>query len=85
MDLTNSIVFDIKAKGGRFIKQVDTKGCNGIWVEVDDETARGKVSHTFRNIKMQHVQQQKQQQALQQEELLASGATWGGGKRQRPT
>jgi hypothetical protein len=33
----------IKRRGGKFVKQVD-----GVWVDVDEKTAREKVSHTFR-------------------------------------
>ena len=72
MDLTQRIVLDIKAKGGRFIKQMDNNSGAGIWIEVDDETARSKVSHTFRNIKMVQKHQHQQQDG-------------GGEKRQRET
>jgi hypothetical protein len=34
-------------RGGHFLKQVD-----GIWEEVDDKAARGKVSHTIRNVRI---------------------------------
>lgn len=47
MEKTNfskMIVEQFKCGGNRFMKQDD-----GGWVEVDDETARSKVSHTFRN------------------------------------
>mmetsp|Transcript_19560 Transcript_19560/g.36480 ORF Transcript_19560/g.36480 Transcript_19560/m.36480 type:complete len:489 (+) Transcript_19560:119-1585(+) len=43
--LAKHIVEQIQGQGGRFLKQDET----GCWVEIDDETARTKVSHTFRN------------------------------------
>jgi hypothetical protein len=42
--LARIIVEKIHERGGRFLKQ---EGAG--WVEIDDETARTKVSHTFRN------------------------------------
>jgi hypothetical protein len=38
------IVRLVKEEGGRFLKEVE----HGGWVEVDDDTARTKVSHAFR-------------------------------------
>ena len=43
--LTNSIVEKVKEQGGRFIKQDSSEG---VWLVVDDDTARLKVSHLFR-------------------------------------
>ena len=43
-NLAKTIVQRMKASGGRFLKQ------DGIgWLEIDDDAARYKVSHTFRN------------------------------------
>jgi hypothetical protein len=42
--LSKMIVDKFKAEGFRFMKQDE-----GGWIEVDDEAARYKVSHTFRN------------------------------------
>ncbi|MGK3735664.1 MAG: hypothetical protein ACI90V_002505, partial [Bacillariaceae sp.] len=43
-ELAMTIVDDIRSQGGRFLKQDE-----GGWVEIPDEAARSKVSHTFRN------------------------------------
>ena len=43
-DLTSEIVRLVKESSGRFLRQ---DGCG--WVEVDDDAARDKVSHSFRN------------------------------------
>lgn len=43
--MTETIVQMIKNKDGRFLKRDD----GGGWEEVDDETARKKVAHAFRN------------------------------------
>jgi hypothetical protein len=45
--VTQEVINKIKSRGGKFIKQVD-----GVWVDVDEQTAREKVSHTFRNKKV---------------------------------
>jgi hypothetical protein len=45
-ELTMEVVKQIQAIPGRFLRQ-DVTG----WVETDDEEARLKVSHTFRNLK----------------------------------
>jgi hypothetical protein len=42
--LTQRLVGEAKATGGRFLKQDET----GVWMEVDDNTARTKVSKLFR-------------------------------------
>lgn len=42
--LSKLIVQTMKNEGGRFLKQDDMG-----WIEIDDEVARYKVSHTFRN------------------------------------
>lgn len=43
-NLSKLIVQKMKEAGGRFLKQND---CG--WIEIDDDAARYKVSHTFRN------------------------------------
>ena len=43
--MTKTILDRIKQYGGRFLKQDDV----GYWVEIDDDTARSKISQTFRN------------------------------------
>jgi hypothetical protein len=45
--LAQEIVSNVKSQGGHFLKQVD-----GIWEEIDDKAARGKVSHTIRNLRI---------------------------------
>ena len=45
-NLTSEIVQVVKGYGGRFLKQE-----NGGWIEIDDESARDKVSHSFRNLR----------------------------------
>eukprot|EP00529_Nitzschia_sp_RCC80_P018858 CAMPEP_0113468778 /NCGR_PEP_ID=MMETSP0014_2-20120614/15539_1 /TAXON_ID=2857 /ORGANISM="Nitzschia sp." /LENGTH=515 /DNA_ID=CAMNT_0000361195 /DNA_START=365 /DNA_END=1912 /DNA_ORIENTATION=- /assembly_acc=CAM_ASM_000159 len=66
--LAAKIVEQIHNQGGRFLKQDDF----GSWVEIDEEAARTKISHTFRNHRIaartalkkeQQQQKQKQQQA----------------------
>ena len=42
--ITTSIVHLVKEKGGRFLKELE----HGGWVEVDEATARAKVSHSLR-------------------------------------
>lgn len=42
---TNNIVDKVKEIGGRFVKQ---DPLSGVWLVVDDDTARLKVSHLFR-------------------------------------
>jgi hypothetical protein len=74
MHLTQGVVLDIKNRGGRFVKQVD-----GVWVEVDDETARSKVSHTFRNKKMELVAAQQSSSSSSS----SSSPSGGGIKRSR--
>jgi hypothetical protein len=49
-DMTNEIVTLVKASSGRFLTQE-----SGVWVEASDDIARQKVSHAFRNIRMQQV------------------------------
>ena len=54
-----SIVQKIKDYQGRFLKQDDT----GQWRTVDDDTARYKVAHTFRNHRIAaRAQQQKREE-----------------------
>ncbi len=43
-NLSKLIVHKMKDAGGRFLKQDDVG-----WIEIDDDAARYKVSHTFRN------------------------------------
>jgi hypothetical protein len=40
-----SIVYLLKEEGGRFLKETE----DGGWVEVDEATARSKISHAFRS------------------------------------
>jgi hypothetical protein len=47
--LTKTIVDLVHASTGRFLEQQD--GNNNYWVEVDETTARNKVSHSFRTLK----------------------------------
>ena len=42
--LTHQLVGEAKATGGRFLKQDE----DGVWMEIDDNTARTKVSTLFR-------------------------------------
>ena len=46
--MTLKIVELVHRTGGRFLKD----GLNSGWVEVDDEVARQKVSHVFRNLRL---------------------------------
>ncbi|CAB9521386.1 Transfer protein [Seminavis robusta] len=46
--ITSDIVAKIHQTGGRFLKDDRDAG----WIEVDDETARLKVSHVFRNMRL---------------------------------
>ena len=63
--LAAKIVEQIHNQGGRFLKQDDV----GSWIEIDEEAARTKISHTFRNHRiaartaLKKEQQQQQQQA----------------------
>ena len=43
--ITGYIVHLVKEEGGRFLKEFEDRG----WVEVDEATARAKVSHAFRS------------------------------------
>mmetsp|Transcript_35127 Transcript_35127/g.85000 ORF Transcript_35127/g.85000 Transcript_35127/m.85000 type:complete len:685 (+) Transcript_35127:147-2201(+) len=43
--MVKTILDKIRKYGGRFLKQDDV----GFWVEIDDDTARAKISQTFRN------------------------------------
>jgi hypothetical protein len=43
--ITVSIVYLLKEEGGRFLKETE----DGGWVEVDESTARLKISHAFRS------------------------------------
>jgi hypothetical protein len=45
--IAESVVRSIKDLSGKFVRQDDSRG--GGWEEVDDETARDKVAHTFRD------------------------------------
>ena len=47
-EIAESVVDQIKSVGGRFLKRKESVGA---WVVMDDETARDKVSHRFRNIR----------------------------------
>lgn len=48
--MTEKIVCEILASGGRFLKRDES----GLWEEVDHETARKKVAHAFRNRRKVH-------------------------------
>eukprot|EP00934_Nitzschia_sp_Nitz4_P002590 Nitzschia sp. Nitz4//scaffold29_size155292//59278//61341//NITZ4_002653-RA/size155292-processed-gene-0.13-mRNA-1//1//CDS//3329546433//2580//frame0 len=69
-NLSKAIVEEVKGYGGRFLKQSDAG-----WVEVDDETARYKVSHTFRNHRIAARQQEKKNGS---EESETAGDTENG-------
>lgn len=45
-DLTAEVVKVVNEKGGRFLKQD-----GGGWIEIDVDSARDKVSHSFRNLR----------------------------------
>jgi hypothetical protein len=45
-NLAQEVVLKVKSQGGRFLRQAD-----GMWEAVDDDTAREKVSHTFRSLR----------------------------------
>lgn len=45
--LSQAIVNEIQKSGGRFLKVIE--GITDGWEELDDEAARDKVSHAFRN------------------------------------
>ena len=51
--IPSEIVESIQASGGRFLKKV-SGGSNADWEEVDFETARLKVSHSFRTMSRWH-------------------------------
>jgi hypothetical protein len=57
--LAQEIISNIKSRGGHFLKQVD-----GIWEEVDDKVAQGKVSHTIRNVRIVKKTAQDKQSAV---------------------
>jgi hypothetical protein len=44
--IAKQVVEQIKGRGGHFLRPVD-----GMWERVDDETAKEKVSHTFRSLR----------------------------------
>jgi hypothetical protein len=50
--VTQEVINKIKSWGGKFVKQLD-----GVWVDVDEQTAREKVSHTFRNKKQDALEE----------------------------
>ena len=59
--LTANLVKQIKLSGVRFLKQQENsssssstkkKNNTGWWIEVNDDVARGKVSHAFRNTRL---------------------------------
>jgi len=53
--ITSEIVESIHASGGRFLKKVNNENGTGAdWEEVDFETARLKVSHSFRTMSKWH-------------------------------
>jgi hypothetical protein len=53
-NLSKLIVQKMKDDGGRFLKQDDC-----AWIEIDDDAARYKVSHTFRNHRIAARTQEK--------------------------
>lgn len=65
-NISKEIVEEIKRSGGRFLKQ-DKCG----WVEIDDDDARYKVSHTFRNHRIAARAAQKKALAAQKKALAA--------------
>ena len=48
-NIAKKVVQLVQASQGRFLKRDEGEDGGGFWIEVDDETAREKVSHSFRN------------------------------------
>jgi hypothetical protein len=67
-ELAMTIVNNIHSQGGRFLKQDD-----GGWLEIPDEAARSKVSHTFRNHRIAARTAIKKEAAA-----IADSTTFGG-------
>jgi hypothetical protein len=59
--ISKFIVQKMKEDGGRFLKQDDAG-----WVEIDDDSARYKVSHTFRNHRIAARVQEKKALAVEE-------------------
>ena len=57
-ELTSQVVQIVHNSSGRFLRQ---DGCG--WVEIDDDAARDKVGHSFRNLRMHGVGNQAQKPA----------------------
>jgi len=53
--ITSEIVKKIRESGGRFLKKVNTDNPIHDWEEVDFETSRLKVSHSFRTMSKWHA------------------------------
>ena len=69
--LAAKIVEQIHNQGGKFLKQDDV----GLWVEIDEEAARTKISHTFRNHRIAaRTALKKEQQRHQNQHQQAGGA-----------
>ena len=58
-------------------------GSGGVWVVVDDEAVREKITHAFRNIRQQKQKQVKQQQKQQKQPPKEEDETITGSKRER--
>ena len=64
------VVNEIKTGGGRFLKELDT----GLFILVDDETARKKISIAFRDLKnkvgkrTQRIEQKQQEEPKTQQQ-----------------
>jgi hypothetical protein len=65
--IAKTIVDKILEQGGRFLKQEDAG-----WVEIDDEAARTKISHTFRNHRIAARTAQKKASAKEEYDSTAS-------------
>lgn len=68
------VVNEFKACGGRFLKEEPS----GLFVEVDDETSRKKVSIAFRDAVKRTKQRQEREEKLLNEKKLESKVRFGG-------
>ena len=50
--ITKELVETIKSRVVRFLKQDYDSNGDGWWIEVNDDVALGKISHTFGNMRM---------------------------------
>ena len=74
--ITSDIVETILQRGGKFLKEDDDRNSNNNknddgntsnrgWIEVDIETAKLKVSHVFRNIRLQEKRKEEKKKKSQ--------------------